>query len=91
MACKQPCSDSSVHAGAVEAVLAIKALCTATGPPLLNLWKQHPPLLARLAGSSQPQKLPPGPKAVMSNSFGFGGTSSSLVFCSPPKLDDWDT
>ena len=75
-------------AGAIEAVFAVKALVHSLAPPLLNLWKHHPPVLGNLAG--QATALPPGPKAVMSNSFGFGGTNTSLVFASPPRLDDWD-
>ena len=76
-------------AGAAEAVFAIKALHSGLGPPLLNLWKQWPPRLAGLTGKT-PVQLPKGPRAVMSNSFGFGGASSSLIFTSPPQIDDWD-
>ena len=75
-------------AGAIEALFAVKALENSLAPPLLNLWKHHPPVLGNLSG--QAAALPAGLKAVMSNSFGFGGTNTSLVFASPPKLDDWD-
>ena len=70
-------------AGAVEAVLTIKALCEQTCPPTLNL--ENPadevadfdlvPLKAKKKEI----------KAAMSNSFGFGGTNSSVVF---KKIDD---
>ena len=65
-------------AGAVEAVLTIKALDEQICPPTLNL--ENPseevahmdlvPLKAKKKSF----------KAAMSNSFGFGGTNSSLVF-----------
>ena len=64
-------------------VLTIKALCEQTCPPTLNL--ENPadevadfdlvPLKAKKKEI----------KAAMSNSFGFGGTNSSVVF---KKIDD---
>ena len=78
-----------VLAGALEALFAVKSLVHSLAPPVLNLWKQHPPVLGNLV-SGRAAALPVGPKAVMSNSFGFGGTSTCLVLASPPKLDDWD-
>ncbi|MBP5699217.1 MAG: beta-ketoacyl-ACP synthase II [Alphaproteobacteria bacterium] len=65
-------------AGAVEAVYTIKAILEQTCPPTLNL--EHP--ADELADFDlvplKPKKREI--KAAMSNSFGFGGTNSSLVF-----------
>ncbi|MFZ2586897.1 MAG: beta-ketoacyl-ACP synthase II [Alphaproteobacteria bacterium] len=63
-------------AGALEAVFAVQALITQTLPPTLNLATpcdgemDYIPLKARKVD---------GVKAVLSNSFGFGGTNGSLV------------
>ena len=70
-------------AGAVEAIFALLALRHGVAPPTANLTAPDPPLLAGLVAGS-PAPLPQGPRAVLSNSFGFGGTNASLVFASPP-------
>lgn len=64
-------------AGAAEAVISVLALTRGVLPPTINLQKKDPrilldcvPLTAREARVD----------AVMSNSFGFGGTNVSLVF-----------
>ena len=65
-------------AGAVEAVYSIMALQSQTCPPTLNLENPADELadfdLVPLKAKKREIK------AVMSNSFGFGGTNSSLVF-----------
>jgi 3-oxoacyl-[acyl-carrier-protein] synthase II len=65
-------------AGAVEAVLTIKAINEQTCPPTLNLENPEPELegfdLVPLKAKKREIK------AAMSNSFGFGGTNSSVVF-----------
>ncbi|KAI7836640.1 hypothetical protein COHA_009525 [Chlorella ohadii] len=70
-------------AGAVEAIFALLALRHGVAPPTANLTAPDPPLLAGLVAGS-PATLPQGPSAVLSNSFGFGGTNAALVFASPP-------
>ncbi len=64
-------------AGAVEAVYSIMALQTQTCPPTLNLHNVEEEIadfdLVPLKAKKREIK------AVMSNSFGFGGTNSSLV------------
>ena len=64
-------------AGAVEACLSIMALTTGIVPPTINVDELDPavtldcvPHIARSQGCD----------AVMSNSFGFGGTNAVLVF-----------
>ena len=68
-------------AGAVEAVLCLLAMRDGILPPTLNLHRPDPacdldcvPLRARDAGC----------KAVLSNSFGFGGVNGSLVLGAAP-------
>eukprot|EP00887_Chlorella_sp_A99_P006495 scaffold3.g6495.t1 len=70
-------------AGAVEAIFSILALHHGLAPVTLNLEAPDPPLLAGLVAGG-PARLPPGPRAVLTNSFGFGGTNASLVFATPP-------
>ena len=70
-------------AGAVEAIFALLALHSGRAPPTANLAAPDPPLLANLV-AGRPCELPDGPRAVLSNSFGFGGTNAALVFASPP-------
>ncbi len=65
-------------AGAVEAVLTIKALEQQTCPPTLNL---EDPADEVAEFDLVPLKAKKKEiKAAMSNSFGFGGTNSSIVF-----------
>lgn len=65
-------------AGAVEAVFSIMAIQNQTCPPTLNLHKPAEELgdfdLVPLKAKKREIK------AAMSNSFGFGGTNSSLIF-----------
>jgi 3-oxoacyl-[acyl-carrier-protein] synthase II len=65
-------------AGAVEAVYTIKALQTQTCPPTLNLEEPDDEVKDMDLVPLQPKKKVI--KAAMSNSFGFGGTNSSLIF-----------
>jgi 3-oxoacyl-[acyl-carrier-protein] synthase II len=64
-------------AGAVEAIFSIKAMQTGILPPTLNLDDPSEGcdinLVAKVA---QERPL----RAVLSNSFGFGGTNASLIF-----------
>ena len=76
-------------AGAIEAVFSVLALAHRCAPPTLNLNKQQPRLLSGISGPGTGTTLPQGPIAVMSNSFGFGGTNAALLLTSPPTLDDW--
>lgn len=71
-------------AGAVEAIFSLLALASGTAPATANLAAPDPPLLAGLV-AGVPARLPAGPRAVLSNSFGFGGTNAALVFTSPPQ------
>lgn len=64
-------------AGAVEFIAAVLALLRGTAPPTAHLWRHDPecdldyvPLTARPLQE---------PRAVMSNSFAFGGTNAVLV------------
>jgi 3-oxoacyl-[acyl-carrier-protein] synthase II len=64
-------------AGALEAAISLMALTTGDIPPTINL--ENPSENCRLnyaANSALQRKC----EAVMSNSFGFGGTNATLVF-----------
>lgn len=65
-------------AGAVEAIFTLMALKHQVAPPTINL--EHPPStnLNLVPNTAQDHKI----QHAMSNSFGFGGTNSSLVFSS---------
>jgi len=75
-------------AGAFEAAAAALALSHATAPPTLNL---HEPSLQGLPEGAAPNLVPleaqrlASPRAVMSNSFGFGGVNVSLLLTQPPQ------
>jgi 3-oxoacyl-[acyl-carrier-protein] synthase II len=63
-------------AGAIEAVAAVLALCHHFVPPTVNLRTPDPALgLDYVPGSARPAIL----KAVLSNSFAFGGNNASLL------------
>ena len=70
-------------AGAVEAIFAVKALETGVAPPTANLLEPDggedglPSTLNLVPRDAQDMV---GVQAVMTNSFGFGGTNASLVF-----------
>ena len=64
-------------AGAIEAIFSILALRDQIAPPTLNLENQSLETSLDLV----PLKSKPiNGKAVMSNSFGFGGTNASVIF-----------
>ena len=64
-------------AGAVESIFSIMALRDKMAPPTLNL--ENPNVETPL--DLVPLKAVPFEgKAVMSNSFGFGGTNAALIF-----------
>jgi len=65
-------------AGAVEAVYTIKAIMEQTCPPTLNLEDPDDEVKGMDLVPLKAKKKTI--KAAMSNSFGFGGTNSSLVF-----------
>lgn len=65
-------------AGAVEAVYTIKAILEQTCPPTLNLENPADEVADFDLVPLKPKKREI--RAAMSNSFGFGGTNSSLVF-----------
>ncbi len=65
-------------AGAVEAVYTIKSILEQTCPPTLNLENPADELTDFDLVPLKPKKREI--KAAMSNSFGFGGTNSSLIF-----------
>lgn len=65
-------------AGGVEAIFAIKAMHTGILPPTLNL---HNPSEGTEAFDLVPlEAKQKNVNAVMSNSFGFGGTNATLIF-----------
>lgn len=65
-------------AGAVEAVYTIKAILEQTCPPTLNLEDPADEVADFDLVPLKPKKREI--RAAMSNSFGFGGTNSSLIF-----------
>ena len=67
-------------AGGIEAIFSVLALRDQVAPPTINL--DRPELGNDLNYVPwQPQQRPI--RAALSNSFGFGGTNGSLVFCRP--------
>jgi 3-oxoacyl-[acyl-carrier-protein] synthase II len=64
-------------AGAIEAVFSILAIRDQVAPPTLNLENpSRESVIDRVALQPQQRKI----KAVLSNSFGFGGTNASILF-----------
>jgi 3-oxoacyl-[acyl-carrier-protein] synthase II len=64
-------------AGAVEAVISLGAIARGVLPPTLNL--EHPDPECDLDYVPDGPREAPGLKAVLSNSFGFGGQNATLV------------
>jgi 3-oxoacyl-[acyl-carrier-protein] synthase II len=65
-------------AGAVEAAFTVLALLHGAAPPTANLAAPEARLAASLVRGG-PAALPPGPRAALTNSFGFGGTNACLA------------
>lgn len=68
--------------GAVEAVFTVLALHHRRAPGTANLSTPQPSLLRGLLKAGEVGRVREGGLA-MSNSFGFGGTNTSLVFATP--------
>lgn len=71
-------------AGAVEAAFTVLALHHQRAPPTVNLENPEPGTLPKgvLVAEKAGRRI--GAGAVMTNSFGFGGTNASLVFGPSP-------
>jgi 3-oxoacyl-[acyl-carrier-protein] synthase II len=64
-------------AGGVEAIFSVLAVRDQVAPPTANLFNQDPACdLDYVPNSARPMPL----RAVLSNSFGFGGTNGTLIF-----------
>ena len=64
-------------AGAVEALLMVRALQTGVLPPTINLESPDPECeLDHVANKARNRQI----RTALSNSFGFGGTNAALVF-----------
>ena len=68
-------------AGAVEAVFSIQTMLTGTLPPTINYVNPDPAIVLDVVPN---QKRDQQVKAVLSNSFGFGGQNASLVMTLEP-------
>ena len=71
-------------AGAVEAIFALLALVHGVAPPTVNLATPAPDLpgiaLLRHGAGQALRSFNTRRRAVLTNSFGFGGTNVALVF-----------
>jgi len=64
-------------AGAIEAIFSILAVRDGVAPPTLNLDNpSRASVIDRVPHAAQERPI----KAVLSNSFGFGGTNASVIF-----------
>jgi 3-oxoacyl-[acyl-carrier-protein] synthase II len=68
-------------AGSVEAIFSILAIRDGVVPPTLNLDNPSPSCDIDLVPKQAKQRKV---RYALSNSFGFGGTNSSLIFAGPP-------
>jgi len=68
-------------AGAVEAVFSIQTMLTGTLPPTINYTNPDPTIELDVVPNV---KRDGAPRAVLSNSFGFGGQNASLVMTLEP-------
>ncbi|CAL5023410.1 unnamed protein product [Urochloa decumbens] len=69
-------------AGSVEAIFTVLAIHHGVAPPTLNLEQPDPLFEGAFTPLAAARKMPI--RAAISNSFGFGGTNTSLLFSSPP-------
>ena len=69
-------------AGAVEAIFSVLAIRDQVAPPTLNL---EDPSVETPIDLAPLKKREREVRAVLSNSFGFGGTNASIVFGAPPE------
>jgi 3-oxoacyl-[acyl-carrier-protein] synthase II len=75
-------SSKSMHghllgaAGAVEAIVTLRAIETGIVPPTINLHRPSPGCDVNLVANEAQRR---DVRVAMSNSFGFGGTNASLV------------
>uniref|UniRef100_A0A0D9VDC4 3-oxoacyl-[acyl-carrier-protein] synthase n=1 Tax=Leersia perrieri TaxID=77586 RepID=A0A0D9VDC4_9ORYZ len=69
-------------AGSVEAIFTVLAIHHGIAPPTLNLEQPDPLFEGAFMPLSSRKKMPI--RAAISNSFGFGGTNTSLLFSRPP-------
>ncbi|XP_065850705.1 3-oxoacyl-[acyl-carrier-protein] synthase, mitochondrial [Euphorbia lathyris] len=67
-------------AGAVEAIFSVLAIHTGVAPLTLNLTKPDPIFKDKFVPLTASKEMPV--RAALSNSFGFGGTNTSLLFAS---------
>jgi len=64
-------------AGAIEAVFGVMSIVDQVAPPTINLDNPDPQCdLDYIPNTAREMEI----KAVLSNSFGFGGTNGSLIF-----------
>ncbi|GJM90516.1 hypothetical protein PR202_ga06803 [Eleusine coracana subsp. coracana] len=69
-------------AGSVEAIFSVLAIHRGVAPPTLNLEQPDPLFEGAFLPLAEPKKM--HIRAAISNSFGFGGTNTSLLFSCPP-------
>lgn len=69
-------------AGAVEAIFCVLALHHGISPPTLNLEQPDPIFDGHFCPLKASKSM--NIRAVLTNSFGFGGTNAALVFTAPP-------
>lgn len=69
-------------AGAIEAIFSILSLRDQIAPPTLNLDNPNIDTVIDLVAH---KAKPISAKAVMSNSFGFGGTNAAIIFTHPAQ------
>lgn len=68
-------------AGAVEAVFSLQTMLSGTLPPTINYTNPDPAIVLDVVPNV---KRDAAVRAVLSNSFGFGGQNASLVMTAEP-------